>query len=256
MTVTEEPPAGSPATGEMTLYEHLAELRMRLGISVGALLVGTIVMWFLYSHLIGFMEHPYCQFFRAHPNKLVGRSCQLYITSPIEGLTTRIKVSGYAGITVAAPVILWELWRFITPGLHKNEKRYIVPFVAAACVLFALGVTVAILIFPKAITWLLDIGGTGITPLLSPSRYFTLYALMAVIFGCVFLFPLLQVFLEIAGIVSSTTWRRWRRPAIVVMVVIAAVITPSGDPFSFTAMAVPLVVFYELSIVVGRLLHK
>lgn len=240
----------------MTLREHLAELRRRLAIAVAALAVGTVVMWCCYGTLIRFMEHPYCAFLAHHPSKLVGRSCQLYITGPLEGLTTRIKVSAYAGVTVAAPVILWELWRFITPGLHKHEKRYVVPFVLAATALFAAGVTTAVLVFPKAIGWLIDVSGSGVVPLLSPSRYFTLYALMAVIFGCVFLFPLVQVFLEIAEVVPSATWRRWRRQAIVALVVVAAVITPSGDPFSFLAMAVPLVAFYEASILVGRLLHK
>ncbi|HET9692640.1 MAG TPA: twin-arginine translocase subunit TatC [Acidimicrobiales bacterium] len=256
MTVTDDPPGRDRDAGEMTLQEHLAELRKRLGISVGALVVTTLVMWFFYDALIGFMEHPYCDFLRAHPQKSVGTGCQLYITGPVEGFTTRLKVSGYAGVVVASPVILWELWRFITPGLHKNEKRYVVPFVAAGCALFAAGVAVAVAVFPKAIGWLIDVSGKGVVPLLSPSRYFTLYALMAVVFGLVFLFPLVQVFLEIAGVVPSATWRRWRRPAIVVLVVIAAVITPSGDPFSFLAMAVPLVIFYEASIVVGRIMHK
>ena len=256
MTVTDDTPPQDRAAGEMTLTEHLAELRRRLGIAAGALVVATLVMWFFYDTLIGFMEHPYCQFLHAHPTKAVGSGCQLYITGPVEGFTTRLKVSGYAGVVLASPIILWELWRFITPGLHKNEKRYVVPFVAAGCGLFAAGVTVAILVFPKAISWLIGVSGKGVVPLLSPSRYFTLYALMAVIFGLVFLFPLVQVFLEIAGVVPSATWRRWRRPAIVVLVVVAAVITPSGDPFSFIAMAVPLVVFYEASILVGRLLHK
>lgn len=256
MTVTDERPDGERAAGEMTLQEHLAELRKRLAIAVAAIAVGTIVMWFFYDSLIGFMEHPYCQYLRAHPNKAVGPGCQLYITGPVEGFTTRLKVSGYAGVVIAAPVVLWELWRFITPGLHKHEKRYVVPFVLAGCVLFAAGVAVAVLVFPKAISWLLSVSGHGIGTLLSPSRYFTLYSLMAVIFGAVFLFPLVQVFLEIAGVVPTATWRRWRRPAIVVMTIVAAVITPSGDPFSFIAMAVPLVVFYEASIVVGRLLHK
>ncbi|MGH9056806.1 MAG: twin-arginine translocase subunit TatC, partial [Acidimicrobiales bacterium] len=150
----------------------------------------------------------------------------------------------------------WELWRFITPGLKKNEKRYIVPFVSAAVVLFAMGVTTAILVFPKALTWLIDVSGNGIVPLFSPSRYFTLYVAMCLIFGLVFMYPLVVVFLEIAGVVPSTKWRKWRRPAIVVIFLVAAVITPSSDPFSFMAMAIPMLIFYEASIIVGRALGK
>jgi len=106
------------------------------------------------------------------------------------------------------------------------------------------------------LTWLIDVSGTGVVPLFSPTRYFTLYVTMCLIFGLVFMYPLVVVFLEIAGVVPSTTWRRWRRPAIVIICLVAAVITPSSDPFSFIAMAVPMLVFYEASILIGRLMKK
>jgi sec-independent protein translocase protein TatC len=239
----------------MTLFEHLAELRTRLLISVIAVFVFAVAMWFLYDHVIHFMQEPYCNFIRQHPSKSIS-GCKLVTNGPLEGVSTRIKICGYGGLTLASPVWLWELWRFITPGLHKNEKRYIIPFVSSAVVLFAMGVTVAILVFPKALQWLIDVGGTGVAPLFSPSKYFTLYALMCVIFGAVFTYPLFLVFLEIAGVVPSATWRRWRRPAIVVICIVAAVITPSSDPFSFLAMAIPMLIFYEASIILGRILHK
>jgi sec-independent protein translocase protein TatC len=239
----------------MTLYEHLAELRTRLIVSIVAVILTTVLAWFFYDTAIRFMTHPYCDFVRHHKSKSIS-GCNLVTNGPLEGFTTRLKVSAYGGIALAAPVLFWELWRFITPGLHKNEKRYVVPFVAAAVVLFAAGVTTAILVFPKALTWLIDVSGTGVVPLFSPARYFTLYVSMCLIFGAVFMYPLVVVFLEISGVVPSATWRRWRRPAIVVICLIAAVITPSSDPFSFLAMAVPMLLFYEGSIIVGRLLHK
>ncbi|MBO0692018.1 MAG: twin-arginine translocase subunit TatC [Acidimicrobiaceae bacterium] len=248
---------GEEELATMTLTEHLAELRSRVLVSIIAIALATVVMWFLYDHVIDFMRSPYCDFIRGHPSKaLAGRSCSLVTQGPLEGFTTRLKICAYGGIALSSPALFWELWRFITPGLHKNEKRYIVPFVACGVVLFALGVTVAILVFPKALTWLINVGGTGVVPLFSPARYFTLYVLMCLIFGVVFTYPLVLVFLEIAGVVPSTTWRRWRRPAIVIIALVAAVITPSSDPFSFLAMAVPMIVFYEASIVVGRVLHK
>jgi sec-independent protein translocase protein TatC len=259
MTIIDEraaeagPPDGE--LGTMTLFEHLAELRNRLLISVIAIFVFAVAMWFIYDHVIHFMEEPYCNFIRHHRSKGVS-GCKLVTNGPLEGVSTRIKICGYGGLTLAAPVWLWEVWRFITPGLHKNEKRYILPFVSSAVVLFAMGVTVAILVFPKALQWLIDVGGTGVVPLFSPSKYFTLYALMCVIFGAVFTYPLFLVFLEIAGVVPSATWRRWRRPAIVVICIVAAVITPSSDPFSFLAMAIPMLIFYEASIILGRILHK
>jgi sec-independent protein translocase protein TatC len=241
--------------GRMSLWEHLAELRKRLIIVVVAVALGSVVAWFFYGNIVDFMLRPYHQFLAAHEAKNISHG-QLVISGPLEGFTTRLKVSVYAGIVLASPVIFWELWRFITPGLHKNEKRYVLPFVAGAVVLFAIGVTTAVLIFPKALTWLIDVSGPGVVPLFSPSRYFTLYTAMCVIFGAVFMYPLVVIFLELTGVVPSARWRKWRRPAIVVICLVAAVITPTSDPFSFTAMAIPMLIFYEVSILVGRVLHK
>lgn len=242
-------------TGTMTLFEHLAELRNRVIISIVAIVAGMVVVWFFYDPLIHFMIHPYQEYLKHHPSKDITKG-QLVIGGPLEGFTTRIKVCGYGGVIIGAPVILWELWRFITPGLHKHEKRYVAPFVSAAVVLFALGVGTAVLIFPKAIDWLISVSGTDIVPFFSPSKYFTLYVAMCVIFGTVFMYPLVLVFLMITGVVPSARWRKWRRPAIVVIALVAAIITPSSDPFSFLAMSVPMYVLYELSIVVGRLMKK
>jgi sec-independent protein translocase protein TatC len=263
MAVTDDRPALDGAQPEelatMTLFEHLAELRTRLIISFIALAVTTTVCWFFYGHAISFMRTPYCSFIRHHPGKSLsgfGNTCALYTTGPLEGFTTRLKVCAYGGIALATPVLFWELWRFITPGLKDNEKKYVVPFVSAAVVLFAMGVTTSILVFPKALQWLIDVGGTGVDPLFSPSKYFTLYVVMALVFGSVFMYPLIVVGLELTGVVPSAKWRKWRRPAIVVIAGVAAVITPSSDPFSFLALAVPMYIFYEASILLGRVLHK
>lgn len=126
----------------------------------------------------------------------------------------------------------------------------------AAVALFALGVTTAVVVFPKAIGWMISVSGNGIAPLFSPAKYFGLYALCCIIFGAAFTYPVILVFLQLTGVLSSARLRRWRRYAIVTLVAVAAVITPSNDPFSFLAMAVPLLVFYEAAIVAGRLLHR
>jgi sec-independent protein translocase protein TatC len=241
--------------GRMTLYQHLAELRKRIVISILAIAAGALIGWFCYDQAISFMRHPYCSFVAHHPSKSIS-GCNLVTNGPLEGFTTRLRISAYLGIALASPVIFWELWRFVTPGLRKNEKRYVVPFVSAAVVLFAAGVATAIFIFPKALDWLISVSGNGIVPLFSPGKYFSLYVLMCLIFGLVFTYPLFVVFLEISGVVPSAKWRKWRRPAIVVLCAVAAIITPSSDPFSFLAMAIPMLIFYEAAIIVGRLLHK
>ena len=264
MTLLQDQPSAAASSGAaeegqalptMTIWEHVAELRTRLLVSIAAVAVLSIVTWLFYNRVVHFMEEPYCNFVRQHPAKSVS-GCRLVTTGPLEGVSTRLKISAYGGLALATPVWAWELWRFITPGLHRNERHYVVGFVAAAVGLFAMGVEAAILVFPKALQWLIDVGGPGVVPLFSPSKYFSLYALMAVVFGLVFTYPVVLVALEITGVVPSATWRKWRRPAIVVIFAVAAVITPSSDPFSFLAMAVPMLTFYEGSILVGRLMHK
>jgi sec-independent protein translocase protein TatC len=248
---------GVPGTdgegGRMTLYEHLAELRQRVLVCVVAIVLTTIAGYFLYNPVLHFLTTPYRSFY-AHHRGLVTPS--LVITSPTEGFTTRLKVSMYIGIAMAAPVWLWEIWRFVTPGLRHNEKRYAVPFVLSALVLFAMGVATAVLVWPKALDWLISASGSGVAPLFTPSGYVSIYLLICLVFGAVFLYPIFVVFLMIAGIVPSTKWRKWRRPAIVVLCAVAAVVTPSNDPFTFLGMALPMVLLYEMSIVVGRVLKK
>jgi sec-independent protein translocase protein TatC len=252
---------GSSALGadddlaRMTLMEHLTELRKRLIISILAVTVGTVVAFFLYGHVLQFITHPYHSFLNHHPNQNISKG-NLITTGPLEGFTTRLKVSGYLGLFLASPIVLWEIWRFITPGLHKNEKKYAIPFIVGTIVLFSAGVTVSVLVFPKALDFLISISGKNITPLFSPQRYVNLYVAMAGIFGLVFCFPMVQVMLEVSGAVPTKKWRKWRRPAIVILFFVAAVATPSNDPYSFFAMAIPLVVFYELSIILGRILKK
>jgi sec-independent protein translocase protein TatC len=242
---------GGAAT--MTLFEHLAELRKRVLICAVAVVVTSIAGYFLYNPVLHFMTGPYRSFYRHHKGMITS---QLVISSPTEGFTTRLKVSLYIGMALAAPVWLWELWRFITPGLRKNEKQYAVPFVLSACVLFAMGVGTAILVWPKALDWLISASGTGVAPLFTPSGYVHIYVLICLVFGAVFLYPIIVVFLMISGVVPTAKWRKWRRPAIVILFAVAAIVTPSNDPFSFLALAIPMVFFYEASIIVGRLLKK
>jgi sec-independent protein translocase protein TatC len=238
----------------MSLMEHLAELRRRLIVSMIVVTVATVVAYFFYNQVIHFIDRPYREYAAAHPNRSI--SPHLIVTGPLEGFATRLKVSAYLGLFLASPVLLWELWRFITPGLHKNEKRYAIPFIASAIALFSLGVTTSILVFPKALGFLISVSGSDVAPLFGPQKYVNLYVASAAIFGAVFLFPIILVFLMISGAVPTRKWRKWRRPAIVIMVIVAAIVTPSNDPYSFLAMAVPMLIFYELAIIVGRILKK
>ncbi|MCU1460604.1 MAG: Sec-independent protein translocase TatC [Acidimicrobiales bacterium] len=231
----------------MTLVEHLTELRRRLIISVVAIFVGALVAYILYPQIFRFLADPYVR--ATHQKKFLA-------LDPLEGFATRLKVSGYGGVVLALPVLLWQFWRFITPGLNKTEKRYAIPFVAASLLLFAIGAVVAYLVLAPGLQFLSHIGGANLQNTYSPNKYLTLFVLMVIVFGIAFEFPVVLVALEAAGVVSSARLRGWRRQAIVGCVAFAAFITPSQDPFSFFGMAVPMYLFYEISILIGRLMGK
>ncbi len=237
-----------PKPDSMTLVEHLTELRSRVLVSAAAFVVAGTVAFLVYPWILSFLQHPYCEISPHH--------CGFYITGPLDGLALRIKIAAYGGLVLASPVLLWELWRFITPGLKRNEKRYAIPYIVASITLFAFGCLVAYITFPHALNWLNHIGGPSLTQILDPTKYLSLIVLLMTVFGLTFEFPVLLVSLEIAGVLSPKQLSSWRRWAIVTIVVVAGVVTPSSDPFSMIAMAVPLYVFYELSIVVGRIIRR
>jgi sec-independent protein translocase protein TatC len=226
----------------MTLVEHLAELRSRLIKSVVAVAAGMTICWIAYPWIYDFLTHPLCE--------VVPESCELIITDPLQGFATRLKVAGYGGIALAMPVLLWQLWRFVTPGLYPHERKYAVPFVLSALTLFFLGAGLAYWTLPRALDFLITIGGE-LEPFFTPDKYISLIVYMMLAFGLGFEFPILLIFLELAGILSYRDLVKFRRYAIVGIVVIVAVITPSGDPFSLMVLSVPMYLFYEVAILFG-----
>ena len=231
----------------MTLVEHLTELRRRLLVAVAAFAVFAVVCFVLYPHILSFLKSPYCH---------VARHCTLYVTGPLDGLSLRVKIAGYGGLFLSSPVALWELWRFVTPGLYRNEKRYALAFVASAVALFCAGGALAYVTFPHALRFLASVGGPSLQQIYDPNRYLSLVLALIAVFGFTFEFPVVLVGLELAGVVTPARLASWRRWAIVGLVALAAVITPSGDPLSMLVLAVPLYGFYELSILVGKLLLR
>lgn len=240
-----------PAPDAMTLTEHLGELRRRLVVSVVAFLIAAIVVYVLYPHVLGFFERPYCE--SLHKG---GTCAKLYVTTPLQGFGIRLNVTGYGGLVIASPVLLYQLWRFVTPGLRANEKKYAVPFVVATVSLFMFGAFVAYVTFPHALGFLGAVTGPGIKQFYTVTSYLGLIMALMAIFGLTFEFPVVLIALELANVLTPARLRKWRRPAIIVMVVVSAVVTPSSDPFSMLALAVPMLVFYEISILVGKLLKK
>lgn len=233
-------------SSEMTIIQHLAELRRRLAVAVVAVILGAVISYFFYNQILDFFLNPYCSING-------GSRCTLYVTGPLEGFALRLKVSIYGGMVLALPVILWELWRFITPGLRKNEKKYAIPFVIFSLLLFAFGAFVAYLTFPHALRFLSSAAGPHLQQIYSPSSYLNLIFLLMVAFGIAFEFPVLLVSLEFAGVVTPKRLSSFRRWAIVIIFAADAVFIPSSDPFSLFAMAIPMVLFYEIAILIGRI---
>ena len=247
-TLLEEPPAPAPPPEpELTVVGHLTELRRRLVISVVAVVVAGALAFVFYEQILAVLLQPY----RAATGKTT-----LFVTDPLEGFATRLKVAAYGGIVLASPVLLWQLWRFVTPGLHKRERRYAIPFVLSSMFLFCLGGGLAYYTLPRALEFLVEIGGDNLETLFSPAKYLGLIIFMIVAFGIAFEFPVVLVFLQLVGVLRSSRLRSWRRAAVVFIFVFVAVITPSSDPYSLIALAVPMYVFYEGSIVVGRVLGR
>lgn len=245
-------PARDPQ-GTMTLSEHLGELRRRLVVSILAVGVGGIVCWVFYESIITFLEHPLCRALRDRGG--IG-GCHLFIFSPLDPLGIRFKVSAYGGFALALPVVLYQLWRFITPGLHPRERRYVIPFIASSMLFFAFGAGMAWLTFPHALSWLTGIGGHSLQPLYSPSNYLSLILILMLVFGIAFEFPVVLVSLQLVRVLTPARLSGFRRWAIVAITAFAAIATPSSDPFSMLGMMIPMYLFYELSIVVGKLLRR
>ena len=243
-------------TGTMTILEHLLELRHRLVISLIALALGSIVGWFLFDPFMNLIRGPFCDYLSAHPAYKPPTGCRLVFQSPVDGMLVKLKVVVYLGLAVSLPVVLYQLWAFIVPGLTERERRWSLPFVGSATFLFLLGAAFAYYTLPKAFGFLLGFAGEGTAPLLFLDRYVGFVLLVTLAFGLSFLFPIVLVFLELVGVLSSRRLRSWRRWAILAIAIFAAVITPSGDPYTMLAMTIPMCIFYEASIIVGRLIGR
>ncbi|HEX9123478.1 MAG TPA: twin-arginine translocase subunit TatC [Actinomycetota bacterium] len=239
----------------MTLVEHLEELRTRLFIALGAVGVASIGGWFLYNPVLRLLRDPFCASLENLPKaSRPPTGCNFVFVGAVDAVVIKLKVIVFLGLFMALPVVLYQLWAFIVPGLKKRERRMAIPFVASSVLLFALGAALAYFTLPRALGFLLGFAGPGFTPLLTADKFLGFVMLVALAFGLSFEFPIVLVFLSIVGVISSRQMRSWRRGAVVFIAVFAAVITPSQDPYTMLAMMLPMVVFYEGAIIVTRLL--
>lgn len=239
---------------QMTLTQHLAELRTRIIRSVLAIVVGIIVLLAMYDQTLDFLRKPYKDLCESKPK--LGCSGKVVSLGPLEGFSTRLSICTYGGVILALPVILWQIWRFVVPALHAKEKKYAIPFIVSSVSLFALGAAVAYWTMGPALDFLISWSGNDVQANFQISKYVSLLGLMVAAFGITFLFPVLLVFLQLVGVLTPQTLLKQWRYAIVVIFVIAAVVTPSGDPYSMMALAGPMTIFYFASVVIGRVAQK
>jgi sec-independent protein translocase protein TatC len=248
----EAPEATPEPEGEVRLsfFEHLKELRTRLvqsliGVAAGMVLVGSFVekifRWVMKPVLASLPE---------------GQRALNY-TSYLEPFLVYLKVALYGGIFVSAPWVLWQLWLFVAPGLFKREKRVVIPFLAFGTLLFYAGAAFCyFLVMPYAFPALAGIAGEDMRPILTMREQLTLVLAMLLGFGIIFEVPVVIAFLSMIGLVDYRFLSKYRRHAVIVNVIVAAIVTPTGDPFNLALMAVPMIVFYEIGIVLARILGK
>jgi sec-independent protein translocase protein TatC len=243
--------------GRMPVLDHLRELRRRVIIIVLIIAVGAVIGWYLYNPILGFLKHPYCsvpQKYRFTPAG--GQKCVLTYPGVLDGFTTRLKISVISGAVMTGPLWLYQIWAFITPGLRKNERKYTVIFVVASTLLFVAGMALAYVVLSKGLNVLLRSAGNGVQAILTIPAYLSFVTLMLVVFGAAFELPLLVVMANFAGVLSAKILKKSRRLGIFLIFLFAAVATPSTDPFTMCAMAVPMVVLFEASIIVATVHDK
>lgn len=235
--------------GRMPVMDHLRELRRRLLIVLIIVAAGAVVGWLLYDHILSILKHPYCQV--PWQRRLGGTpdgKCDLLFFAPLDGFTTRLKVSVIAGAIITAPFWLYQVWAFVTPGLRRNERKWTVLFVITSTLLFAAGMILAYVVLSKGLQVIIGSAGSGTQAALSVTAYLSFVTLMLTIFGASFELPLLIVLLNMTGVLPFKVLKKFQRLAIFLIFVFAGVATPSTDPFTMCAMAVPMAILFEAAV--------
>jgi len=231
------PPPADPAV--MPLFDHLAELRRRIAICLLAVAAGTVVGFLFAEQIIRVLKAPY-------------GDAPLLLLAPGEGFFITLKIAIVVGIVLGMPVLLFQLWRFVSPGLTSEERRLARPWVPLALVFFVGGVAVAYVIMPFGIAFLSSFGTGSLQNAWTADGYFGFVAMLFLGFGLVMEYPIVLVLLSKVGIVTSARLRSSRRYVIVIIAIVSAVITPGGDPISPTVLGLTMYALYELSIVLVR----
>ncbi|MCH1403078.1 MAG: twin-arginine translocase subunit TatC, partial [Candidatus Nanopelagicales bacterium] len=221
---------GNEQQAAMPLTEHLRELRSRLVKSGIAVVVGMVVGWIAYPTIFELLSQPFEGAVEQAQNE--GRDVTLALTGVTDPFILQLQVAAIAGIVLASPVWLYQLWRFVTPGLHKHEKRWGIAFVAVAVPLFLAGTALAYFVLPFGLEILLGFTPENVENIVSVDRYLRFFIRTVIVFGVGFLTPLFIVTLNFAGILTGKRLMSWWRWIIFVVFIFAAIATPTGDPIN------------------------
>lgn len=245
----DESSQGEGLFSKMPFLEHLDELRVRLIRSAYAVLGAFVVAFFFKERLYDMLKKP------LEPHLPAG--AKLIYTAPAELFFTYMKVSLLAGMIVASPVIFYQLWKFVSPGLYEKERKLVWPFVLTSSTLFIAGAIFCYLVvFPSMFDFFMGLSTAEIVPMLKVNEYLSFSSTMLLVFGLVFETPLILYFLAKLGVVNSAKLRKHRRYAILGIFVVAAVVSPTPDAITQTLMAVPMMVLYEFSILLIARVEK
>jgi sec-independent protein translocase protein TatC len=237
----------------MTLVEHLEELRRRLIVAIIAVAVCTIGAYFFWQQILGFLMLPLPDL--SHSSSIM-TGHKLVVSDLIGGFMIALKISLAVGIAVASPIVLYQLWGFLAPGLTRNERRYAGPFTFLGVLLFIVGLAVGYLTLRYPIDWLVSFNQGTFTSLLSADSYLTFVTYFLLAFGVVFETPIVITFLGVVGVVNSRMLRRRRMYILFALWVVSCFITPGADPISPIIVGVAFTVLFELSVLLLRIIKK
>ena len=242
----------------MTLRDHIYELRHRLGLALLFILLGGVVgfIWFqtrfgAIPSLSELLTRPYCQLPKNVRVDFNGE-CRLLQTQPFEAFLIQFKVGVAAGMVLTAPLWLYQVWAFITPGLYARERKFALRFVMSASVLFAAGAVLAYFVVPQGLRVLVSFGGDAFITALAADKYVSFVLVLLLIFGVSFELPLLIVMLNQVGMLPYANLKRWRRGIIFGLFVFAAFATPGTDPVSMVALGIAMAVLFEVAVQISR----
>jgi sec-independent protein translocase protein TatC len=239
----------------MTLTQHLRELRNRLGIAILAIVVGAVLAWIFYGQISDLLLNPLIDV-RQKLEASKGVKAEPVLNGVSSSFLLQSKVSLVAGLVGTSPIWLYQLWAFITPGLHSHEKRWTVLFVSVAGPLFVAGVALGYYVLPKGLSVLIGFTPGGVTNLIDLNDYFSFVIRVLLVFGVAFEIPLFVVLLNLAGVVRARQLARWRSWIIFGTFIFAAVATPSTDPITMLMLGIPMALLFLISEVIARIIDR